>query len=352
MTSKTREVCEYTGKLKYDDAIYNIIDTPGFYDSDNEDNKHINNIINFIKNLKEFGGINCIFYFISLQEQRFDHTIHTCLSLLRSLLGDDVFKMIKIIYTHKNDLSQKAYVKALDRFKDLPQLLISSGFPVNENLERFIFDYDKPEDFCMEIIACTKKSPKFYPEVLDHLENINFDLTDPVKVYKSLLDNSKCIASLNDQLNKLEDVIKNYEKQCSKFEDEKKLFAEELRRKEEEVKKLIEAQSIASKENKNEITRMIQEYSSQIDKITKNHNDNLHALRIANEVENKKILDSQEKYRIDQERIRQESEEKIRKQYIDDQAKMQEQLNILDQQNKELRSTRHRKKRWPPCINF
>jgi GTP1/Obg family GTP-binding protein len=108
LTSKTREVCEYTGKLKYDDAIYNIIDTPGFYDSDNEDNNHINNIINFIKNLKEFGGINCIFYFISLQEQRFDHTIHTCLSLLRSLLGDDVFKMIKIIYTHKNDLSQKA----------------------------------------------------------------------------------------------------------------------------------------------------------------------------------------------------------------------------------------------------
>ena len=230
--------------------------------------------------------------------------------------------------------------------------MISSGFPVNENLETFIFDYDKPEDFCMEIIAGTKKSPKFYPEVLNHLENIDFDLTDPVKVYKSLLDNSKCIASLNDQLNKLEDVIKNYEKQCSKFEDEKKLFAEELRRKEEEVKKLIEAQSIASKENKNEITRMIQEYSSQINKITKNHNDNLHALRIANEVENKKILDSQEKYRIDQERIRQESEEKIRKQYIDDQAKMQEQLNILDQQNKELRSTRHRKKRWPPCINF
>ena len=98
LKSKTKEVCEYQGKLKYDDATYSIIDTPRFYDSDKEENKHINNIVRFLKNLKEFGGINCIFYVISLKEQRFDHTLQTCLSLLKTLLGDDVFKMIKIIF--------------------------------------------------------------------------------------------------------------------------------------------------------------------------------------------------------------------------------------------------------------
>ena len=182
---------------------------------------------------------------------------------------------------------------------------------------------------------------------MNHLENIDFDLTDPVKVYKSLLDNSKCIASLNDQLNKLEDVVKNYEKQCSKFIEEKKLFAEELRRKEEEVKKLMMAQSIASEENKKEITRMLQTYSSQINQLTQSHNANLNALRIANEAQNQKILESQEEYRIDQERIRKESEETIRKQYIDDQAKMQEKLNALYQQNQQLSQSRGREYRRP-----
>jgi GTPase Era involved in 16S rRNA processing len=168
LKSKTKEVCEYHGKLKYDNAIYSIIDTPGFYDSEQEDNKHINNIVNFFKNLKEIGGINCIFYVISLKEQKFDHTLQTCLSLLKTLLGDDVFKMIKIIYTFKNDLSNKAYVKALDRFKDLPQLLVTSGFPVTENLETFIFDYDEQEEFLQQILQSTKNSPKLFPEVLNN----------------------------------------------------------------------------------------------------------------------------------------------------------------------------------------
>ena len=276
LTTITKEVCGYVGKLKYDNSTFAIIDTPVFLDSDNEDINHIKNIIKFMKNLKEFGAINCIFYVISLGERRFDHTIQTCLSLLKTLLGDDVFKMIKFIYTMKNEISRKSYVNALERFKDLPELLKTSGFPVNDNVEIFIYDYDEPEDFCRKIITCTKQSPKFSPEVLQHLKNINFDQNDPVNVYENLIDNSECISSLNDQLNILEEGINIYSKQSQKFEEEKKLFAMELRRKKEEMNELLEAHSI----------EMIQ---SQIDQLNIGHINAINQMREANELQNERL---------------------------------------------------------------
>ena len=215
LKSQTMEVCEYKGPLeKWDENknnLYSIIDTPGLYCSEEKDNSHIVNIVKFLKSLKENGGINCIFFVLNLTDQRFDSSIQTSLNLIRSLLGDNVFKKLKIIYTFKNVMNEKFFKKSLERFKDLPELLRMSGFPIEGDLQSFIYDYDNPEEFCTEIIKCLKNTPKFYPEVLEHLENVDFDLKDPVKIYRNLIDNSKCIASLNYQLDNLTILIQKHE---------------------------------------------------------------------------------------------------------------------------------------------
>jgi hypothetical protein len=77
-----------------------------------------------------------------------------------------------------------------------------------------------------------------------------------------------------------------------------------MRKKEEEVRKLLEAQKTASEENKKEITKMIQTYSSQIDQLNKGHIDAINQMREANERQNQKMREDQEKFLVDQEKKR------------------------------------------------
>jgi len=298
LESKTKEVKEYKGKLKYDvdNSIFSIIDTPGFYDTHGEDNNHIKNLVQFFKSLKEFGGLNCVFFVIPLTDQRFDHTIQTCLHLLKSLLGDDLFKMLKIIYTYKNNLTPLAFKRSVERFKDLPQLLITSGYPVNENLETFIYDYDQPEEFCKNIQRSVKNSPKFYPEVIDHLQNIDFNIDDPIQIYKTLMESSTAVASLSKKIVELEKVIKTHEIQCEKFESERKKFYEDLKNKDEEIRELMKSYNEASEENKKEIMKMIESFEKDKKEIYENNKLELEKMRVTNVAQIETIQKNHERF--------------------------------------------------------
>jgi hypothetical protein len=328
LRSKTKEVVEYKGKLQYDNSVFSIIDTPGFYDTDKEDNKHINNLVKFFKSLKEFGGLNCVFYVLSLHEQRFDSSLQTSLHLLQTILGDDLFKMIKIIFTFKNQLIESAYIKSLDRFQELPQFLISSGFPVNETLETFIYDYDRPQNFCKDIIRSVKNSPKFYPEVLDHMQNIDFDLNDPMKVYASLISSSKSIHNLHVKMCELENIIKTYELQCVKFEEERKQYQEQIKNYQIEMEELRMILNDGTVQNKKEIKELIQSYEEKIHQFHQEHLKELNKIKMENEKVNKEINEEHIKLMEKQHKSFTEIMEKMRQ---DNQNQFQGLINLVKQ---------------------
>ena len=339
LDSETMEVCEYSGALPWDSSHnnqYSVIDTPGFYYSKKKDNQHINSIVKFLKTLKENGGINCIFFTIALTEQRFDSSIQTGLNLIKTLLGDEVFKKLKIIYTFKNNLNQVGLNRALTRFKDLPELLKTSGFPVEENIEYFIYDYDRPDDFCNQIISCVKKSPKFYPEVLDHINEVDFDLTDPMKVYKTLVENSKNIADLNLQLSNLEKIKENYEKLNTAFEEEKKFYRQQLEEKEKQIKKLNEDYLKANKEQRQVLDSIIAKNNQQIHEINQNHQNSIEKMRADSDRQIQAMRQEQLKVLNDLENKRRENEERIKKENDANVARLESQLVDLKAQNLEL----------------
>jgi len=326
LRAETKEVVHYEGNLKHDNSTFTIIDTPGFYDTEGEDQKNVNNIVQFFKNLKESGGLNCVFFVIPLTEQRFDQTLLTSLNLLRTLLGDDLFDMIKIIYTFKNHLNEMAFQKSLERFKDLPEFLISSGFPVKENLETFIFDYDNPDRFCREVIASVKKSRKAYPEVLNNLKEVDFNIKDPIKIYAKLIESSEVIHTLSIKMSQLENIIKTYETQCDKFEKERKQFKEELMAHQEEMQALKKMNSEQNEESKKQMKEIIGAYEARIAELHQNHLNGLETERIKNEEKNR-IMN--ENFLLKMEEQRKYTTEIIAKMTADNQTSLNNMLNVL-----------------------
>jgi len=340
LNSKTKEVKSFKGSLKYDDTRnYYIIDTPGFYDSDNEDKSHIKNILIFLKTLKDFGGLNAVYFTVSLKEQKFDYSLQTCLSLLRTMLGEDIFKILKIIYTFKNDLSPSAYEKAKKRFKDLPMLLITSGFPVSMDIETLIYDYDQPDEFGMNIISQLKDSEKIYPEVLDHLENVDLDLTDPLKVFNALVNNSKSMKDLGNQLENLKEMTNMYKSQIDSFEKERKQFQAEMLVKEKKIEELVNLSKKETQENQKKINEMIVGFTNQINQLNDRQAKTINDMRILNEENSRRIQEQNENYRKEHEKnekIRIENERILNERHQQNIDLLQKQNSRLEASNKEL----------------
>ena len=313
LKSQTKDIKKYKGHLNYNkNEEYFIIDTPGFYDSENEDKKHMKSIVEFLKTLKESGGLNLIFFVISLKEQKFDHSLQTCLSLLRTLLGENIFSRVKIIFTFKNDLNPKSLKKALDRFKELPNLLIATGFPVDHDMDTLIYDQDDPDEFGCKLVEVLKNYDKFYPQVLDDLENVDFDLDDPIKIFNALVNNSKSMKDLNNQLNNLKEITTLYKTQIESFEIERKKFNDEIKERQDKINTLLIEQKKETAENQKKISSMIQNYTSQINDMNNNNTKALEDMRRRNEADSQRILADNERYRLEHEKVRMENDKIIR----------------------------------------
>ena len=79
-------------------SAFTVVDTPGFGDSDNDDNQLIDEMMEVLKN--SVGGANSLVILINGQEQRFDGALQQMLREMQALFGEEFWLWTTIGVSH------------------------------------------------------------------------------------------------------------------------------------------------------------------------------------------------------------------------------------------------------------
>ena len=238
-----------------------FVDTPGFYDTESQDQSHMKNMVDFLKEVRE--GFTLLCFALPLTETKFDSSIQLSLKMLCTLFGDEIGDKIRIVFTHYNRLKETVAHKVIKKFKsELPSLLASSNIPYSSKSKFYIFDYDKEGGNLGELVEEIKQLPKFQSDVLKTLDDLmqqGLDFTDPIKVLQILTQNSKNMQNYTDKFSKLERVIVDLEK--ARKESEKLLNERDakIKKDEMEMRRLQEEMVRVANEEKKKREVMMQQ---------------------------------------------------------------------------------------------
>ena len=279
MRSTTKEISHFTGKFfdnPSEDRVM-LVDTPGFYDTESEDQAHLKNMVNFLKEIKE--GFTLLCFALPLLEMKFDVSVQLSLKMLITLFGEEIKSKIRIIFTHYNQLKEKKAEERIMLFKhELPGLLESSNIPYDDTSKFYVFDYDLEDGGLGDLVAETKQLPKFQSEVLktvDEMVQQGIDFNDPIKVLHILTANSKAMQAYTEKVSNLEQVIKDLEESRKHFQAQIEERDHLMYEKEKEIQKLYTEMQNANKEDRKKITALMDTHKSALIKIQDSHQEQL-----------------------------------------------------------------------------
>merc|ERR1711915_699062 len=96
--SCTKETKYAVGQWKGDGADFTIVDTPGFGDSDNDDNILIDEMMQVLKDIVE--GANAMVLLINGENERFDGSLQQMMREMQALFGEEFWKFTIIGVSH------------------------------------------------------------------------------------------------------------------------------------------------------------------------------------------------------------------------------------------------------------
>jgi len=199
-----------------------LVDSPGLMDSVIEDIKIINHIINFLKGNQEIEGLNMMIFTIPLTECKLDSSILSTLSTIQNLFGNEIIPKITFVFTQKNQLKQKSYDKKMEELKNLKIILKKNGFDVNlpDDVDEFIiFDYDNPDESCIEITKILKESNKFKFQLIESMSTIDYCSGNSLQALNYYNDEKKKQNNLKKQQELLEQDSKKLDKLKEEIEN-------------------------------------------------------------------------------------------------------------------------------------
>ena len=187
--SQTQEVIGCEGQFN-NKQVY-IIDTPGLYDSNNQDNAHLEQITNFFRNKRE---LKSFFITIDFRPVRIDSTITNFFQILQNMYpGKKFYNHICIVWTFCEENQQNTEVK-----REGIKNMLKDNFPdiTNEELNAI------PQFFIDNIKAREENSP--FREKINQMIDWTNQLLPIVDSLGEIVNVDKVIK------NRVEEIEKDY----------------------------------------------------------------------------------------------------------------------------------------------
>ena len=136
--SCTKETKYAVGQWLGQGAMFTVVDTPGFGDSDNDDNILIDEMMDVLKNTVE--GANAIVLLVNGEEERFDASLQQMMREMQALFGEDFWSFTIIGVSHwaydSNSVAKRNYTgKTEEKFMNEWNDLLTEKFHIDAKLE-------------------------------------------------------------------------------------------------------------------------------------------------------------------------------------------------------------------------
>lgn len=243
--SQTKECQWELGTLGKSKATCLFVDTPGFSDSDGEDKKHCESIIESLKVITD--GFTIFLYTFSLQNERYDNSEQVSMAILGRLCGRDVYKQTRLICTQANKLDPEYRQAQLHKIETtFFDQLTEKGIDIPRKYTLFgSKGYDKELEALIDEILAQKVKTR--PAILNMLQD-GIDLTDPI----AMLNQYMIYAEQNKvYCHKLSESEQQVKQLTEVFANERKKYITDITSKNEELNRvsnqLISARYDASK---------------------------------------------------------------------------------------------------------
>lgn len=141
--SCTKQTKYAVGQWLGEGQLFTVVDTPGFGDSDNDDNILIDEMMDVLKNTVE--GTNGIILLINGEEERFDASLQQMMREMQALFGEDFWRFTVIGVSHwaydAQSVAQRNYTgDTEDKFMEEWNLLLREKFHIEVELEGVFID--------------------------------------------------------------------------------------------------------------------------------------------------------------------------------------------------------------------
>jgi len=141
--SCTKNTKYAVGQWLGDGDTFTIVDTPGFGDSDNDDNLLIDEMMEVLKNTVE--GANAIILLINGEEERFDASLQQMIREMQALFGEDFWRNTIIGVSHwpyaASDVAERNFTgKTEQKFMEEWNNLLQEKFHIDLELEGVFID--------------------------------------------------------------------------------------------------------------------------------------------------------------------------------------------------------------------
>ena len=185
---------------------FTVVDTPGFGDSDNDDNLLIDEMMDVLKNTIE--GANAIVLLINGEEERFDASLQQMIREMQALFGEQFWQFTIIGVSHwpydAQSVAQRNYTgKTEEKFMEEWNNLLHDKFHIEMELEGVFIDswsqqpWNKPD--ADQQAAFQRETEKLW----------NFASNNDLFTFRTVGDVLDENQKLKDEVKWLNDVITN-----------------------------------------------------------------------------------------------------------------------------------------------
>ena len=141
-----------------------VIDTPGFWDSECRDPLFLQNLAEFLKGLSD--GLNCVVVVFPATTIRFDQNLKQMLELIGIIFGKEVWQHTRFVSTMWNSLHDEARAIAQQKMlNEWPKMLKDELKVEDANYSIINFEYDNPHSLDGLFDFVRDHPEPFVPEV-------------------------------------------------------------------------------------------------------------------------------------------------------------------------------------------
>ena len=180
---------------------FELIDTPGFYDTDNPNETIIKKVLAYVKELDD--GLNFAFFCISVAETRIDANMQHSFRLIKHIMGKNAFSQVAILGTQFEMLSQEEGKKRLKMMKEQIIPVLAKHDIVG--LHKQVFSYDKGPEGREVILKYLKRQQKrFMPDLHKQINDLGI-IVDPNKPEEAIDKLKKESKNFRNMMNEMEE---------------------------------------------------------------------------------------------------------------------------------------------------
>jgi len=204
--SCTKETTYAVGPWLGDGDNFTIVDTPGFGDSDNDDNILIDEMMSVLKNVIK--GANAIVLLINGDEERFDESLQQMMREMQALFGEDFWNFTIIGVSHwaydAQSVAQRNFTgKTEEKYIDEWNNLLKEKFHIDVELQGTFIDAFSQQPWNLpdenQQIAFRRETSKLWDFAQNH----------GLFEFKSIQDVLDENQELKDEIRWLNDIIIN-----------------------------------------------------------------------------------------------------------------------------------------------